>query len=93
MHKHVKALREFYVAARAGNPPSAYGWSEAFVDQWLAMLRLHPCEDVFELRAKGAGCSACNPPGATPSKRTVHVFPGGALMTCNQCGRRWIEPE
>ena len=43
MHRHAKLLREFYGAIR-DRRPCANTWSEAFVDQWLAMLRLPPCD-------------------------------------------------
>ncbi len=91
MHRHAKLLREFYGAIR-DRRPCANTWSEAFVDQWLAMLRLPPFERVFDLLPACSVCATCNAnPGAIPSRRTENTFPGGALMRCDGCGRQWVE--
>ena len=91
MHKHLKLLREFYAATR-DQRDCVNSWSEAFVDNWLAMLRLAPFETTFELLPARSVCARCNAdPAAVPSRRTETTFPGGALMRCDQCGRRWVE--
>jgi hypothetical protein len=93
MRKHVAELRRFYVATRDCRSAGS-SWNETFIDEWLAALQLPPFERALEVQARGVGCSRCNSnPGAVPSVRTQMVFPGGARMCCNECGRRWLEPE
>ncbi len=93
MDKHAAELRRFYAAVRDGTP-AAGSWDESFVDQWLGMLRLPPFETMFPLEPKQVSCSKCRlDPGAMPSRRTECVFSGGALMRCDTCGHRWLEPE
>lgn len=90
MGKHVKLLRELYAALKHGKA-CANGWSEAFVDEWLQTLQLPPFEHALQLHPGPFCCATCNAAGVTPSRRTELTFPGGARMTCDQCGRRWLE--
>lgn len=91
MRDHAALLREFYAAARDGRP-CANGWTEAFVDEWLAVLRLPPFEARYAVRPAGAQCTACHAnPGEISSRRTVRTFPGGALIRCDGCDAHWLE--
>lgn len=91
MRQHVELLREFYRAAR-DRLPCGNGWTEAFVDEWLAVLRLPPFEATFELQPAGSMCRVCHAgPGEISSRRTVRTYPTGAVLRCDGCGRRWIE--
>ena len=91
MKDHVKLLREFYAAVRDGTP-CTNGWTEAFVDEWLAVLQLPPFETQFEVRTAGSSCRTCHAePGAISSRRTLRTFPGGAVMRCDDCDVRWLE--
>lgn len=91
MKDHVKLLRAFYAAARDGTP-CTNGWNAAFVDEWLAVLRLPPFETELAVQPAGATCATCHAqPGAISSRRTVRTFPGGAVMRCDECNTRWLE--
>lgn len=90
MQKHLKILREFYVATRSGRA-SANTWSEDFIDEWLGTLQLPPFETLFVVHPAPFTCSTCNAAGTIPSRRTELTFPGGARMRCDQCGLRWLE--
>ena len=93
MRHHTIELRSFFVATR-DKRPTLSTWTLEFVERWLATLQLPPFERQFELLPKQRGCPICDTaPDAFPSRRTECVFPGGALMRCDTCARRWLEPE
>lgn len=96
MTSQARRLRIFWLAARhgllSGKNELDVHWSEAHLTDWLRTLRLPPHENELELRAKGSGCPACPRPfGAVPSTRTVLVWPEGARLRCDGCGREWLE--
>lgn len=90
MWPHLEKCRAYYAHVRDGSPPLIDEWTDAFVDEWAAMLRLPPFEKTFEVRPFHSECTACGPLEMHHDIRAV-VFHGGALQQCLRCGGRWLE--
>jgi len=94
MDQHLRDLRVYYLALRHGLTSNKLqlNWSEAFVIEWMKMLRVPPFENSYPVLARGEPCPRC-PSTAGSSVSTDCVFPGGARMRCQNCGCEWLEHE
>lgn len=85
MKQHLPPLRAYYAAVRSGRPPTS--WDDELVVQWATAFRLPPFEAAVEVRPMSSSCG-CNE--RHDSQRPM-VFPGGWLIRCLVCDRRWLE--
>lgn len=85
MRAHLPPLRAYYVDVRAGRKPRT--WPDELVIDWAIALQVPPFERAAEVRPM---CSSCGCNERHDSQRPM-VFPGGWLVTCLACGRRWLE--
>lgn len=85
MRQHLPPLRRYYADVRAGREPSA--WSDDLVTDWATAFRVPPFDGAVEVRPVSSGCG-CN---VRHDSQRPMVFPGGWLVTCLACGRRWLE--
>ncbi len=85
MKQHLPPLRAYYAEVRAGLPPAA--WDDELVELWATAFRLPPFETAVEVRPMSSSCG-CN---ARHDSQRPMVFPGGWLIRCLVCGRRWLE--
>lgn len=85
MRQHLPPLRSYFAGVRDGRKPS--GWDDTLVADWATAFRLPPFEHAVEIRAPSSSCD-CN---VRHDAERPMVFPGGALVTCLVCGRRWLE--
>jgi hypothetical protein len=95
MKAQARKLRLFYLATKYGlldrRDTLEVHWSDELCVQWMQALRVPPHEHDLVERPRGATCRPCSTTGATPSKRTVHVWEGGARFRCATCGDEWVE--
>jgi hypothetical protein len=94
MEQHLRDLRVYYLAIRhrLTSNKLQVNWSEAFVIEWMKILRVHPFEDSYPLLARGAPCPRC-PTADAAAVCTDRLCPGGARMRCQTCGCEWLEQE
>lgn len=98
MREHLRLLRAYYAArqrrrraqAAARDPPP---WDEGMLLQWAALWRIPPFDRVYELRPARSGCECGKSPSHSPHAGlyTTAVFPGGRVVLCGMCRRRWLE--
>ena len=85
MKQHLPPLRSYYADVRAGRSPRA--WGDDLVIDWAMAFRVPPFEHAVEIRPMSSACG-CN---VRHDSQRPMVFPGGWLVTCLACGRRWLE--
>lgn len=99
MKDHVRVLRVYYLAARAGlvgvNGKLDVHWSREMTEDWLRTLSVAPFDGAYEVKLPGVPCFKCRAPKGShhSTARTELVFPGGARMRCDTCGARWVVLE
>jgi len=98
MREHLRLLRAYYVARRRRKRASlttteAPPWDEGMLLQWAALWRIPPFERVYELRAARSPCGCGKGQSMSPHAGlyTHAVFPGGRVVFCGLCQRRWME--
>lgn len=95
MKAQARKLRVYYLAAKHGlldqRGAVEVHWSTELSVQWMQALRVPPYHADVPERQAGSTCLPCSTTGATPSKRTVHVWDGGARFVCATCGDEWLE--
>ncbi|HEX6243098.1 MAG TPA: hypothetical protein VFZ61_19425 [Polyangiales bacterium] len=98
MREHLRLLRGYYTARRERkrariHGPSAPPWDEDMLLQWAALWRIPPFDRVYELRAARSPCGCGKVQGVSPHAGlyTNAVFPGGRVVFCGMCQRRWME--
>jgi hypothetical protein len=99
MDSHLGLLRSYYRELRARRLArermGAKGWDESMVVGWLALLRIPPFENVYQVLPRGKPCPKCGAVGerAAPATFVRSVWPGGSLCECRRCDARWITEE
>jgi hypothetical protein len=98
MREHLRLLRAYYVARQrrkraqlgASQPPP---WDEGMLLQWAALWRIPPFDRVYELRPARSPCECGKGQSMSPHAGlyTNAVFPGGRVVFCGLCQRRWME--
>ena len=86
MRQHLPLLRRYYADVRDGREPQP--WNDDLVIDWAMAFRVPPFEHALEVRPMSSRC-ACET--AEQSSTRPMCFPGGWLVTCLSCQRRWLE--
>jgi hypothetical protein len=86
MRQHLSPLRRYYVEVRDGRTPG--NWTDDLVIDWAMAFRVPPFEHALEVRPMSSEC-VCGS-GRHDATRPM-CFPGGWLVTCLACRRRWLE--
>lgn len=85
MRQHLPPLRAYYAAVRDEREPGE--WDDVLVTDWATAFRVPPFEHAVEVRPTSSSCG-CN---LRHDSQRPMCFPGGWLVTCLACGRRWLE--
>jgi hypothetical protein len=102
MSEQAKQLRIYYWALGRGLVrPSGHSlelrWTQETIREWLAVLRVPPYEEVYEVRPPDSRCAVCAAKPASELSRagtyTLLVFPGGWKSACSGCGKAWLTLE
>jgi hypothetical protein len=59
MASHVQSLRGLWLARRARPRPGPREWTEDFALEWLALLRVPPLDQVFQVLPASSACPRC----------------------------------
>lgn len=98
MREHLRLLRAYYAARRQRKrarvqTASAPPWDEDMLLQWAALWRIPPFDRVYELQPPRSACTC-----GKAQRGDLHaglytntVFPGGRVVFCGMCQRRWLE--
>jgi hypothetical protein len=92
---HVQQLRRYWqsrLARKRIEPPL---WTEDFVIEWLATIRIPPFDRIYPVRERNAACPKCGaglsgPNGAGSGAKVMGIFPGGHKAQCSTCGQEWL---
>lgn len=88
MRQHLPPLRRYYACVRDGAEPRP--WGDDMVIDWAMAFRLPPFESAVELRPMSSHC-VCGTERHDATRPMA--FPGGWLVTCLACRRRWLEVQ
>jgi hypothetical protein len=98
MREHLRLLRAYYAARRQRKrarvrTTSAPPWDEDMLLQWAALWRIPPFDRVYELQPAHSACTCRKEHSVSPHTGlyTNAVFPGGRVVFCGMCQRRWME--
>jgi hypothetical protein len=91
MEVHARELRLWMLARRQGRNPRD-GWSDAFVLEWLRLMRVPPHHTHYIVRRLGDPCPDCatRPEHGSAATFTCVSWEGGQLTECLRCRAVWI---